>query len=161
MPQILRDTQVVSDNWILLDENAESLPNGDLLLSFEQWQNFAEQLSNHSGSIGVWLEGHAEIEQIIEPLLNLPLIAINFPKFADGRGFSAARLIRERYNYSGELRAIGGFIRDQLYLLKRCGFNAFQFSDENELSDAAESLKDFSENYQVSVDQENPLFRRR
>jgi uncharacterized protein (DUF934 family) len=70
-------------------------------------------------------------------------------------------LIRERYNYSGELRAIGGFIRDQLYLLKRCGFNAFQFSDEIELSDAAESLKDFSENYQVSVDQENPLFRRR
>ena len=161
MPQILKDTQVVSDNWILLDENADNIPNGDILLSFEQWQNFAEQLSNHSGSIGVWLEGHAEIEQIIEPLLNLPLIAINFPKFADGRGFSAARLIRERYNYSGELRAIGGFIRDQLYLLKRCGFNAFQFSDENELSDAAESLKDFSENYQVSVDQENPLFRRR
>jgi uncharacterized protein (DUF934 family) len=161
MPQILKDTQVVSDNWILLDENAESLPTGDLLLSFEQWQSFAEQLSNHSGSIGVWLEGHAEIEQIIEPLLNLPLIAINFPKFADGRGFSAARLIKERYNYAGELRAIGGFIRDQLYLLNRCGFNAFQFSDENELSDAAESLKDFSENYQVSVDQENPLFRRR
>ena len=161
MPQILKDTQVVSDNWILLDENADSIPNGNILLSFEQRQNFAEQLSNHSGSIGVWLEGHAEIEQIIEPLLNLPLIAINFPKFADGRGFSAARLIRERYNYSGELRAIGGFIRDQLYLLKRCGFNAFQFSDENELSDAAESLKDFSENYQVSVDQENPLFRRR
>ena len=161
MPQILKDTEVVSDNWIVLDESAESLPTGDILLSYEQWQNFADQLSNHSGSLGVWLEGHAEIEQIIEPLLDLPLIAINFPKFADGRGFSSARLIRERYNYSGELRAIGGFIRDQLYLLKRCGFNAFQFSDENELSDAAESLKDFSENYQVSVDQENPLFRRR
>ena len=161
MPQILKDTEVVSDDWIVLDESAESLPTGDILLSYEQWQNFADQLSNHSGSLGVWLEGHAEIEQIIEPLLDLPLIAINFPKFADGRGFSSARLIRERYNYSGELRAIGGFIRDQLYLLKRCGFNAFQFSDENELSDAAESLKDFSENYQVSVDQENPLFRRR
>ena len=161
MPQILKDSLVVSMFVLWTYEVICSIPNGDILLSFEQWQNFAEQLSNHSGSIGVWLEGHAEIEQIIEPLLNLPLIAINFPKFADGRGFSAARLIRERYNYSGELRAIGGFIRDQLYLLKRCGFNAFQFSDENELSDAAESLKDFSENYQVSVDQENPLFRRR
>jgi uncharacterized protein (DUF934 family) len=161
MPQILKNTEVVSDSWIQLDETAESLPTGNVLLSYEQWQNFADQLSNHSGSLGIWLEGHAEIEQIIEPLLDLPLIAINFPKFADGRGFSSARLIRERYNYSGELRAIGGFIRDQLYLLKRCGFNAFQFSDENELSDAAESLKDFSENYQVSVDQENPLFRRR
>ena len=161
MPQILKDTQVVSDNWILLDENAESILAGDILLSYQQWQNLADYLSNHSGRIGIWLEGHAEIEQIIEPLLNLPLIAINFPKFADGRGFSAARLIKERYNYAGELRAIGGFIRDQLYLLNRCGFNAFQFADENELSDAAESLKDFSENYQVSVDQENPLFRRR
>ena len=161
MPQILKNTEVVSDNWILLDETAESLPTGNVLLSYEQWQNYADQLSSHSGSLGVWLEGHAEIEQIIEPFLDLPLIAINFPKFADGRGFSSARLIRERYNYSGELRAIGGFIRDQLYLLKRCGFNAFQFSDENELSEAAESLKDFSENYQVSVDQENPLFRRR
>jgi uncharacterized protein (DUF934 family) len=161
MPQILKDSLVVSDNWSLLDESAESLPAGDILLSYNQWENFADQYSSHSGSIGVWLEGHAEIEQIIEPLIDLPLIAINFPKFADGRGFSSARLIRERYNYSGELRAIGGFIRDQLYLLKRCGFNAFQFSDEIELSDAAESLKDFSENYQVSVDQENPLFRRR
>ena len=161
MPQILKDSLVVSDNWLLLDESAESLPAGDILLSYDQWLNFADHRSSHSGDLGVWLEGHAEIEQIIEPLLDLPLIAINFPKFADGRGFSSARLIRERYNYSGELRAIGGFIRDQLYLLKRCGFNAFQFSDENELSDAAESLKDFSENYQVSVDQENPLFRRR
>lgn len=161
MPQILKDTQVVSDNWLLLDDSAESIPTGDILMSYEQWQTFSGQLSNHDGKLAVWLEGHAEIEQIIEPLLDLPLIAINFPKFADGRGFSSARLIRERYNYSGELRAIGGFIRDQLYLLNRCGFNAFQFSDENELSDAAESLKDFSENYQVSVDQENPLFRRR
>ena len=96
MPQILKNTEVVSDNWILLDETAESLPTGNVLLSYEQWQNFADQLSNHSGSLGVWLEGHAEIEQIIEPLLDLPLIAINFPKFADGRGFSSARLIRER-----------------------------------------------------------------
>ena len=161
MPQILKDEQVVSNSWILLDDSADTVPNGDILLSYEQWQNFADQIKDHQGQIGIWLEGHAEIEEIIEPLLALPLIAINFPKFADGRGFSSARLIRERYQYAGELRAIGGFIRDQLYLLKRCGFNAFQFSNEDELSGAAESLNDFSENYQVSVDQKHPLFRRR
>ena len=104
---------------------------------------------------------NAEIEEIIEPLLDLPLIAINFPKFADGRGFSAASLIRERYNYSGEIRAVGGFIRDQLYLLSRCGFNAFKFSEDTDLSEVAKSLEDFSETYQVSADQEKPLFRRR
>jgi uncharacterized protein (DUF934 family) len=161
MPQILKDGQITTDNWSLVDDQAASLPAGDILLSFEQWQNFNDQLSQHQGKVGVWLEGNIEIEQVIEPLLELPLIAINFPKFADGRGFSTARLIRERYQYSGELRAIGGFIRDQLYLLKRCGFNAFQFSNEDELSGAAESLNDFSENYQVSVDQKHPLFRRR
>ncbi|MGB1984472.1 MAG: DUF934 domain-containing protein [Porticoccaceae bacterium] len=161
MPQILKNEQVVSNSWIFLDDSADTVPSGDILLSYEQWQNFADQIKDHQGQIGIWLEGHAEIEEIIEPLLVLPLIAINFPKFADGRGFSSARLIRERYQYAGELRAIGGFIRDQLYLLKRCGFNAFQFSDEHELSDAAESLKDFSENYQVSADQQSPLFRRR
>jgi uncharacterized protein (DUF934 family) len=59
MPQILKDTQVVSDNWILLDENAESIPAGDILLSYQQWQNFADHLSNHSGRIGIWLEGHS------------------------------------------------------------------------------------------------------
>lgn len=161
MPQILKNNQVIDDNWIMVDDSSDSLPQGNILLSYEQWQTFADQLNNHKGKLGVWLDGHAEIEQLVEPLLELPLIAINFPKFADGRGFSSARLIKERYNYQGELRAIGGFIRDQLYLLKRCGFNAFQFSNETELADAAESLKDFSENYQVSADQESPLFRRR
>lgn len=161
MPQVLKDNCVVEDNWTVLAEDADRLPKGDLLLSYSQWQTFADQIDSHDGDIGVIIEGNSDIEEIIEPLLDLPVIAINFPIFADGRGFSTARLIRERYNYLGEIRAIGGFIRDQLYLLKRCGFNAFQFTEENELSDAAESLKDFSENYQVSVDQENPLFRRR
>ena len=161
MPQILKNNQVIDDNWIMVDDSSDSLPQGNILLSYEQWQTFADQLNDHKGKLGVWLDGHAEIEQLVEPLLELPLIAINFPKFADGRGFSSARLIKERYNYQGELRAIGGCIRDQLYLLKRCGFNAFQFLNETELADAAESLKDFSENYQVSADQESPLFRRR
>ena len=72
-----------------------------------------------------------------------------------------ASLLRDRYNYRGEIRAVGGFIRDQLYLLNRCGFNAFKFAEDINLSEAAKSLEDFSETYQVSADQENPLFRRR
>jgi len=161
MPQVLRDNQVIQDNWIAVDESLTNLPSGDILLSYDQWQQFSDQLADHDGQIGVWIEGNTDIEAIVEPLLELPLIAINFPKFADGRGFSIARLLRGRYKYQGELRAIGGFIRDQLYLLKRCGFDAFKFIDNTELSEAAKSLKDFSETYQVSADEENPLFRRR
>jgi uncharacterized protein (DUF934 family) len=161
MPQVLKDNCVINDSWTILSEDSETLPNGDILLSYNQWQTLSDQIQNHNGSIGVIIEGNAEIEEIIEPLLDLPLIAINFTKFADGRGFSAATLIRERYNYSGEIRAVGGFMRDQLYLLSRCGFNAFKFDNTVDLTDSAKSLQDFSETYQVSADQENPLFRRR
>ena len=161
MPQVLKDNRLIDDSWTLLTEDSESLPSGDILLSYSQWQTFSDQLDSHDGSVGVIIEGNADIEDIIEPLLKLPLIAINFPKFADGRAFSSARLIRERYEYTGEIRAVGGFIRDQLYYLSRCGFNAFKFDDSVDLTESAKSLQDFSEVYQVSVDQESPLFRRR
>ena len=161
MPQVLKDNRPIDDSWTLLNEDSESLPSGDILLSYSQWQTFSDQLDSHDGSVGVIIEGNADIEDIIEPLLKLPLIAINFPKFVDGRAFSSARLIRERYEYTGEIRAVGGFIRDQLYYLSRCGFNAFKFDDFVDLTESAKSLQDFSEAYQVSVDQESPLFRRR
>ena len=161
MPQLLKDKRVIDDTWTIPDTDSQSLPDGDILLTYSQWQTFSEQLESHSGQIGVVIEGNAEIEDIIDPLLKLPLIAINFPKFADGRGFSLATLLRERYNFNGEIRAVGGFIRDQLYLLSRCGFNAFKFSEDTDLSEAAKSLEDFTETYQVSANQEEPLFRRR
>ena len=161
MPQVLKDKRIVDDSWTLLTEDSPSLPSGDILLSYYQWQTFSNQLDSHNGSVGVIIEGSADIEDIIEPLLKLPLIAINFPKFADGRAFSSARLIRERYGYSGEIRAVGHFIRDQIYYLSRCGFNAFKFDEYVDLTESAKSLQDFSETYQVSVDQESPLFRRR
>jgi len=161
MAQLLKDNQIIEDSWAFLDDSAETLPSGNLLLSLEQWQQFSDQLSQHNGELGLWLEGNAEIDAVIDSLQQLSLIAIKFPKFVDGRGFSLARLLRERYNYNGELRAIGEFIRDQLYLLKRCGFNAFQLTEDQDLSEASKSLNDFSETYQVSADQQEPLFRRR
>jgi len=89
------------------------------------------------------------------------VVAVSFKKNVDGRGFSMARLLRERYGYQGEIRAIGEIIRDQLYLLQRCGFNAFEFGAEVDLAEARKSLADFSDAYQVAVDQPVPLFKRR
>ncbi len=97
---------------------------------------------------------------LFDHLDSIPLIAINFPAFMDGRGFSYARELRER-GFSGELRATGHFIRDQLTYLARCGFNAFDMADESELEEALGSLADFTEAYQASADQPLPLFRRR
>jgi len=112
--------------------------------------------------IGVWLDSDEIAESIGEEANRFPVIGVNFPSFMDGRAFSTARLLRERYGFTGELRAVGGFIRDQLCYLRRCGVNAFAFANpEADLEIAVKSLNDFSEYYQASVDQPLPLFRRR
>ncbi|MCV6625046.1 MAG: DUF934 domain-containing protein, partial [Cellvibrionaceae bacterium] len=101
-----------------------------------------------------------EAESLAEDIDQLALIAIEFPVFMDGRGFSNAAILRQQFNYRGELRAVGGFIRDQLCYLSRCGFNAFDLGGED-LEAALHSLQDLNEFYQASSDQPKPLFRRR
>jgi uncharacterized protein (DUF934 family) len=88
-------------------------------------------------------------------------VEVNFPKFGDGRGFSIARLLRERYGYKGELRAVGEVARDHLYNLEQCGFDAFLLRDGEDVDDALAAFDDFSETYQSTVAQPLPLFRRR
>jgi uncharacterized protein (DUF934 family) len=94
-------------------------------------------------------------------LRDLTLIAVNFPKYGDGRGYSIARLLRERYGYRGELRAIGVVARDHLQSMAQCGFDSFQLRDGEDAVEALQGLDDFSEAYQANAAQRVPLFRRR
>ena len=89
------------------------------------------------------------------------VIAINFPKFGDGRGYSIARLLRERYGYKGELRAVGEVARDHLHAMAQCGFDAFQLREGENPQEALKAFGDFSEQYQATAAQPLPLFRRR
>ncbi len=89
------------------------------------------------------------------------VIAINFPKFGDGRGYSIARLLRERYGYKGELRAVGEVARDHLHAMAQCGFDAFQLREGENPQEALQAFGDFSEQYQATAAQPLPLFRRR
>jgi len=88
-------------------------------------------------------------------------VEVNFPKFGDGRGYSIARLLRERYGYKGELRAVGQVARDNLYFMEQCGFDAFLLRDGEDVEQALKGFNDFSEGYQASVARPVPLFRRR
>lgn len=141
MPQLIK-------NGALVEES------GPEVLDLEQWLEMEDRASR-----AVMLEPGETLAPLIEHLDEIPLVLVNFPTFMDGRGFSYARELRER-GYQGELRAVGHFMRDQLTYLARCGFNAFQMEDETELEGALESLGDFSEYYQASADQPQPLFRR-
>lgn len=88
-------------------------------------------------------------------------VEVHFPSFADGRGYSIGRLLRERHGYAGELRAVGDVQRDQLFYLSRCGFDAFLLREGEDPEEAIAALQDFSEAYQASVERPQPLFRRR
>lgn len=135
------------------------------------WQAAAGKLlARGAGRLGVWLDSDEDPAQIADSLEALSLIAVNFPQFTDGRGYSTARLLRERYGWTGELRAIGDIQRDQLFYLSRCGFDAFLLNDgldvpQEDLLRSAQTalsaLHDFSEGYQTSVERPQPLFRRR
>ena len=88
-------------------------------------------------------------------------VEVNFPKFGDGRGFSIARLLRDRYGYKGELRAVGQVARDHLHYMEQCGFDAFLLREGEDVEEALGAFDDFSEHYQGTVAQPVPLFRRR
>jgi uncharacterized protein (DUF934 family) len=94
-------------------------------------------------------------------LAGISVVAINFPKFGDGRGYSIARLLRERYGYKGELRAVGEVARDHLQAMAQCGFDAFELREGEDPQEALAAFEDFSDSYQATVAQPQPLFRRR
>jgi uncharacterized protein (DUF934 family) len=163
MPQLIKDRAIVADRWTLLrDVEALATVAADtpVIVPLAAWRQQRDALSAR-GEIGVWLAPTDDPALLANDVSLLPLIAVDFPQFTDGRGYSIGRLLRERYGYRGELRAIGDILRDQLYYLHACGFNAFSMHSERDLTDALKGLDDFSDNYQATVARPVPLFRRR
>ncbi|MFT4103290.1 MAG: DUF934 domain-containing protein, partial [Burkholderiaceae bacterium] len=119
-----------------------------------------QQWAAHEGPLGVLLGPADDPDQIADALPRLKLVAIEFPNFTDGRGYSIARLLRQRLRYEGELRAVGDVLRDQLFFYARCGFDTFALRDDQDVDDALRGFEDFSEVYQAAVDR-GPLFERR
>lgn len=135
---IIKDQQIVDDHWQHADETGE-LPSGKVTVPYGRWQSEREALIAR-GDIGLRLQANDPVEAIADDLEHFELIAIEFSQFNDGRGFTQARLLRDRYDYPGEIRAVGTFLRDQLYYMKRCGFNAFEFAGDPDLAEAAKAF---------------------
>jgi uncharacterized protein (DUF934 family) len=139
----------------------EQSQEGALVLPLSAWPARREEMLARRQPLGVWLAPQDDPAAIAADLQHLALIAVHFPKFTDGRGYSTAVLLRMRYGYRGELRAIGDLGRDQLFLLKRCGFDSFALASHRDPEAALDGLEDFSLRYQASVDDALPLFRKR
>jgi len=163
MPLLIKDRAIVEDPWTLLRDAASlaDVPiNTAVIVSLALWQAEHDVLAGRN-AVGVWLKPSDDPGALAGDVARLPLIAIDFPKFVDGRGYSIARLLREKYRFGGELRAIGDVLRDQLYYLRQCGFDAFAVRADRNFADALGGFDDFSDNYQSTVVQPVPLFRRR
>ena len=116
-----------------------------------------------NGEIGVWLDTHEVLADLVEnqaDLNALPIIAVHVERFADGRIFSLGTLLRTRYGFKNELRATGDVLRDQLFFLKRSGFTSFLIRADRSAEDALASLSDFTAPYQGAVDEPRPVFTR-
>lgn len=165
MAEIIRNDTVIADDWQVLRPSAEvplaldTLPAGRIVVPFAFWLQHAGELSRR-GDVGVWLAGNEEPAPLASWLPVLKLVAVDFPKFTDGRGYSIAFLLRSRLGYRGELRAIGDVLADQLFYMRRVGFDSFAVRADKDIRHALEVLKPFSEVYQGSWDNPVPAFRR-
>jgi uncharacterized protein (DUF934 family) len=151
MPRrLLRNARIVDDEWSYAAE-AEGNAVSPLILTLAEWQTRRDEWTARGGRLGVILEPADRLQQVIADLPQLSLIACHFTGPAEGRGYSQARMLREQWKFSGELRATGYVRRDQLFFLARCGFDSFELA-EADLENAVSALSTFSAAYQPSND---------
>jgi uncharacterized protein (DUF934 family) len=151
MPLIKID-EIVADPWTSLGDE-DALPEGaPAIVGLERWQAERETLARRNAPLGIRLRADQPPKEIAEDLDRFGVIALEFPSFGDGRAYSYARLLRERYGYRGELRAVGQVLRDQALFMRRCGFDAFEVADGTSAAGWREALGEVSVFYQPTED---------
>ena len=161
MPLIIDRQPVAEDSWIRVS-SAEGLEqSGDLLLDWALWQSHGEALKARGGRCGVVIDGEVELDDLAPHLADLDLVAVAFPSFADGRGFSQARLLRQRYGFKGQIRAVGDVTWDRLRFMARCGIDAYEIAAERYSDAMLRAFDEISVCYQGAEDDPRPLYRQR
>ncbi|KXB32574.1 oxidoreductase [Dechloromonas denitrificans] len=168
MAQLIKNDTLAVDTWKTLElaegETPETvaLPAGDIIFPLAVWQARKTEIISCHKRIGLLIQPDELIEDVAGDLEYFIVIAVNFPKFVDGRGYSTASLLRQRYRYEGELRAVGDVLHDQLFFMRRVGFDSYALKDGKNAVYALEAgFNSFSDTYQTSTSQPQPYFRRR
>ena len=151
--------QILEDPWTLFEDGAAW--SGEPAALVPLATALAQPQRLHAARpAGICLSPTDEPAQVVPLFGSIDLVAVQFPKFGDGRGYSTAALLRNRHGWRGELRAIGDVLRDQLFFMKRVGFDSFALRADRNIEEAVASLSDFSDSYQGSVAPRLPAFRR-
>ncbi len=158
---LIKDNQIVEDSWITL-EDAASLPQDAWpIVSLERWRAERENLMEAGVPIGLRLRSDQSPRLVADELEHFAVIALEFPKFTDGRPYSSARLLRDRYGFKGELRAVGHVLRDQALFLVRCGFDAFELTEDVSLEAWRAALGNITVRFQAAADGRSTVSRLR
>lgn len=158
---LLRDREIATDDWQTLEAGTQLPDSGKLIVELGHWQELGAPASTEARAIGVQLPNTEDVEALWPSICALPLIALSFPLYSDGRAYSQARLLRDRLGFRGQLRATGEVIRDQVLEMHRCGFNEIVPRADQSLDDCVRAFKDFSLAYQGAADGQPSIFRRR
>lgn len=123
--EVYKDGKIQPDDWVVLKEEDAFPSEGKWIVPLDRLVENAAAMAQTKARIGALVPAGGDVSRLAPLLWQLDLVAIEFPSFADGRGFSAARLLAERYQFKREIRAVGPFILDQIGFMQRCGINAF------------------------------------
>jgi uncharacterized protein (DUF934 family) len=156
---LVKDGALVTDTWTRIADD-EALPgDGAVAVSLRRWQAERETLLGRNAPVGVYLSNIEPVEALVTDLARIAVVILDFPKYTDGRAYSQARLLRERHGYRGELRATGNVLRDQLLLMRRCGFDAYEV-DARGAAGFAASMGAVTHAYQPATNDAGMLLKR-
>jgi len=158
----LRDGNLypAEDPFTALADDQDLVP-GDVILSLSRFQAEGDRLLSEGRAVGVRLKSDEEVEALAYDLPRIAVVALEFPKFRDGRPYSSARILRERFGYAGEVRAVGDVLREQAHFMLRCGFDAFEPADGTGAQQWEAATRRFRHVYQRAADGRTPAFAER
>jgi uncharacterized protein (DUF934 family) len=149
---LIKNGAIAEDRWQFIADDAPLPAGGPVAVSSPRWRRQREVLLGRGEPLGLLIDSDERAEDIASDLGEVDLIALDFPTFRDGRSYSTARLLRERFGYRGELRAVGDVSRDQFLFMHRCGFDAFEVAGDGALEGWLRAVSEISIWYQPTGD---------
>lgn len=157
---LIKNGAVIADPWVFLGDD-DALEVSHPVVSLARWQAEGDELRARTGPLGIRLASGEQPEGVLDDLDRFDLIALDFPRFTDGRSYSTARLLRERHGYTGELRAFGNVLRDQAVFMLRCGFDSFELAEPTDVSGWLAALDEIDVFFQPAADGKESIMARR
>lgn len=149
---LVKDRQITEDRWTNVADG-EDIPAGvPVIVSADRWLADRESLVHRNGEVGIRLRNDQALDDVTEDLYRFGVVALEFPAFKDGRAYTQARLLRERYRFGGEVRAFGDVLRDQLLFMQRCGIDAFEVRKQGDAEAFEAAINEISVFYQPAAD---------